>query len=128
VLDILSAKTQAPAPPPRLGREETTVNDTYIDTIEKLQAQGLEALKQAQAAQISAVSSVRELVTNATSKLPGADSLKNIPAVISQVSELNSAFAVKLIEQQNDYVKQLLAVLKSAQPATPAAEGTTEQA
>jgi len=104
------------------------VNDTYIDTIEKLQAQGLEALKQAQAAQISAVSSFRELVTNATSKLPGAESLRNIPTVVSQVSELNSAFAVKLIEQQNDYVKQLLAVLKSAQPETPAAEGTTEKA
>jgi hypothetical protein len=104
------------------------VNDTYVDTIEKLQAQGLEALKQAQAAQISAVSSFRELVTNATSKLPGAESLKNIPAVVSQVSELNSAFAVKLIERQNDYVKQLLAVLKSAQTQTAAAEGNADKA
>jgi hypothetical protein len=102
------------------------MTDTYVDTIEKLQAQGLEALKQAQAAQIAAVSSFRELFTNATSKLPGAESLRNIPAVVSQVSELNSAFAVKLIEQQNDYVNQLVNVLKSAQSATT--EGTAEKA
>ncbi len=103
------------------------MNDTYIDTIEKLQAQGLEALKQAQAAQISAVSSVRELITNATSKLPGAQSFRNIPTVISQVSELNSAFAVKLIEQQNEYVNQLVNVLKSAQAETAATESVAEK-
>jgi len=104
-----------------------TVTDTYIDTIEKLQAQGIEALKQAQAAQTAAVSSFRELVTNATSKLPGAESLRNIPTVVAQVSELNSAFAVKLIEQQNEYVNQLVNVLKSVQTATPAAEGAAEK-
>ena len=102
-----------------------SVTDTYIDTIEKLQQQGIEALKQAQAAQTAAVSSFRELVTNATSKLPGAESLRNIPTVVAQVSELNSAFAVKLIEQQNAYVNELVKVLKSVQ--TPAAEGTTEK-
>jgi hypothetical protein len=104
------------------------VNETYVDTIEKLQAQGLEALKQAQAAQAAALNSFRELMTNATSKLPGAQALKNIPTVVSQVNELNSAFAVKLIEQQNEYVNQLVNVLKGAQAETAAAEGTTEQA
>ena len=104
------------------------MNDTYADTIEKLQAQGLEALKQAQAAQAAAVNSFRELITNATSNLPGAGALKNIPTVVSQVSELNSAFAVKLIEQQNDYVNQLVSLLKGAQADTAAAEGTTEKA
>ena len=103
-----------------------SVTDTYIDTIEKLQQQGIEALKQAQAAQTAAVSSFRELVTNATSKLPGAESLRNIPTVVAQVSELNSAFAVKLIEQQNAYVNELVKVLKSVQ-TTPAAEGVAEK-
>ena len=104
------------------------MNDSYVDTIEKLQAQGLEALKQAQAAQAAAVNSFRELITNATSKLPGAQAFKNIPTVVSQVSELNSAFAVKLIEQQNEYVNQLVGLLKGAQAETAAAEGTTEKA
>jgi hypothetical protein len=103
-----------------------SVTDTYIDTIEKLQQQGIEALKQAQAAQTAAVSSFRELVSNATSKLPGAESLRNIPTVVAQVSELNSAFAVKLIEQQNAYVNELVKVLKSVQTA-PAAEGVAEK-
>ena len=103
-----------------------SVTDTYIDTIEKLQQQGIEALKQAQAAQTAAVSSFRELVTNATSKLPGAESLRNIPTVVAQVSELNSVFAVKLIEQQNAYVNELVKVLKSVQ-TTPAAEGVAEK-
>ena len=93
------------------------MNDTYTDTIEKLQQQGLEALKQAQAAQVSAVNSFRDIISNATSKLPGAEGLRNIPTVISQVNELNSAFAVKLIEQQNEYVSQLVNLLKSAKPA-----------
>jgi hypothetical protein len=103
------------------------VNDTYIDTIEKLQQQGLDALKQAQAAQTAAVNSFRDIITNATSKLPGAESLRNIPTVLTQVNELNSAFAVKLIEQQNDYVTQLVSVLKSAKPAA-SANGEAEQA
>jgi hypothetical protein len=101
------------------------VNDTVIDTIEKLQTQGLEALKQAQAAQIAAVNSFREIVGNATSSLPGAQGLRNIPAVISQVNELNSSFAVKLIEQQNEYVSQLVSLLKSAQ--TPPPETTADK-
>ncbi len=89
------------------------MNETYIDTIEKFQAQGLEAIKQVQAAQINAVSSFREMFSNATSKLPNAQTLSQIPTVVSKISELNSTFAVKLIEQQNDYVNQLLAVFKS---------------
>ena len=104
------------------------MNDSYVDTIEKLQAQGLEALKQAQAAQAAAVNSFRELITNATANLPGAQTFKNIPTVVSQVSELNSAFAVKLIEQQNEYVNQLVGLLKGAQAETSAAEGTSEKA
>lgn len=88
------------------------MNETYIDTIEKFQAQGLEAIKQVQAAQLNAVSSFRELFTNVTSKLPNAQTFGNLPVVVSKISELNSTFAVKLIEQQNDYVNQLINVLK----------------
>jgi hypothetical protein len=104
------------------------VNDTVIDTIEKLQTQGLEALKQAQAAQAAAVNSFREIVSNATSNLPGAQGLRNIPTVISQVNELNSTFAVKLIEQQNEYVTQLVSLLKSAQKDVTPADGTADKA
>ena len=90
------------------------MNEAYVETIEKFQAQGLEAIKQVQAAQINAVSSLRELFGDVTSKLPNAQSFNAIPTVVSKISELNSTFAVKLIEQQNDYVNQLLNVLKSA--------------
>jgi hypothetical protein len=95
------------------------MTESYVETIEKFQAQGLEAIKQVQAAQINAVSSIRELFTNATSKLPNAETFSNIPTVVSKISELNSTFAVKLIEQQNDYVNQLLAVLKTTPVETP---------
>jgi hypothetical protein len=91
------------------------VTQSFVDTIEKVQLQGLEALKQAQAAQIAAASSFRELFANATTKLPGAESLRNIPTIVSQVSELNTTFAVKLIEQQNDYVNQLVNLFKADQ-------------
>ncbi|HEV3086981.1 MAG TPA: hypothetical protein VGX96_07110 [Candidatus Elarobacter sp.] len=87
---------------------------SYIENLEKVQQQSLEGLKQAQAAQIAAIGSFRELIANATSKFPVAEGLRNIPTIVGQVSELNSAFAVKLIEQQNDYVNQLVNVLKSA--------------
>jgi hypothetical protein len=104
------------------------MNDAYIDTIEKLQRQGLEALKQAQAAQTAAVSSIRELVTNATGTLPGTDALRNIPAVVSKINELNTSYAMKLIEQQNAYVSELVNVLKSASTTAPAAESTADKA
>jgi len=94
------------------------MNDSYVDTIEQFQAQGLEAIKQVQAAQINAVSSFRELFSNVTNKLPNAQSFSNVPTVVSKISELNSTFAVKLIEQQNDYVNQLLNVLKSTSVET----------
>jgi hypothetical protein len=109
VLGILSTKISHRANAPK----EHPMNESYVDTIEKFQAQGLEAIKQVQAAQINAVSSFRELFSNVTSKLPNAQSFSNIPTVVSKISELNSTFAVKLIEQQNDYVNQLLNVLKS---------------
>jgi hypothetical protein len=104
------------------------VNNTYIDTVEKLQQQGIEALKQAQAAQTAAVNSFREIISNATAKLPGAEGLRNMPTVITQVTELNSTFAVKLIEQQNEYVNQLIGLLKSANAPAPTANGTADQA
>lgn len=94
------------------------MNESYVDTIEKFQAQGLEAIKQVQAAQINAVASFRELFSNVTGKMPNAQTFSNIPTVVSKISELNSTFAVKLIEQQNDYVNQLLAVLKSTPAET----------
>ncbi len=89
------------------------MNESYVDTIEKFQAQGHEAIKQVQAAQLSAVGSLREMFVNATAKLPNAQTFRNVPTVISQISELNSTFAVKLIEQQNEYVNALLNVLKA---------------
>lgn len=87
---------------------------SYIETLEKIQQQSLEGLKQAQAAQIAAVSSFRELIANAAGKLPVAEGFRTIPTVVGQVSELNSTFAVKLIEQQNEYVNELVKVLKSS--------------
>ena len=104
------------------------MNNTLTDTVEKLQAQGLEALKQAQAAQIAAVNSVRELVNNATSKIPSTTPLGNIPAVVTQISDLNASYAVKMLEQQNEYVNQLVNLFKtvSLKPEAPAVETTNQ--
>ncbi|HEY4441977.1 MAG TPA: hypothetical protein VGN14_16075, partial [Candidatus Elarobacter sp.] len=79
-------------------------NTVFADTVEKLQAQGLETLKQAQAAQIAAVTSAKELVNNVTSRIPTTTPLGNLPTVVTEINELNASYAVKLIEQQNEYV------------------------
>ncbi len=107
------------------------MNDNYIDTLEKLQQQGLETLRQAQAAQAAAATSLRDFLGNLTGKLPGAGALGAVPSVVSRLNELNSAYAVKLIEQQNAYVSQLVDIFKTTQQETSAAEsadqGTTTQ-
>ena len=96
------------------------MNNAATETIEKLQQQGLDTLKQAQAAQIAAVNSFREFVSNATAKIPGGERLGNLPTVVNAINELNSTYAVKLIEQQSEYVNQLISVFKSAKLETPA--------
>ena len=103
-------------------------NTAFTDTIEKLQNQGLETLKQAQAAQIAAVNSVRDLVNNATSKIPSSANLGNVPGVVTQINELNASYAVKLIEQQNEYVNQLVSLFKSVtvKPEAPPTDVTKE--
>lgn len=104
------------------------MNNTMSDTVEKLQTQGLEALKQAQAAQIAAVNSVREFVNNAASKIPATTPLGNLPTVVTQINDLNATYAVKMLEQQNEYVNQLVNLFKtvSLKPEAPASETTTQ--
>ena len=82
---------------------------TYLETIEKLQHQGLETLKQAQAVQLATLTSVRDLVAGAPmlTEIPSFDKLPTF----GDLAELST----KLVEQQNAYVTALAGVFASAQ-------------
>ena len=85
---------------------------SYLDTLAGLQNQGLETLKQAQAVQISAVTSVRDAVASIPG-LPKLPVMEGFPSV-AELIELNGAFATKVLEQQNAFVAQLAGILSPA--------------
>jgi hypothetical protein len=78
---------------------------TYLEVIEKLQAQTLDNVKQLQAVQIATLTTVKELI----SELPSA---KGMPT-FSQITELGSSFANKLLDQQKMFVSQLTDAVKA---------------
>ena len=86
---------------------------TYLETIEKLQHQGLETLKQAQAVQLATLTSVRDIVAGAPmlTEIPSFDKLPPF----GDLAELSTSFATKLVEQQNAYVTALAGVFATAQ-------------
>jgi len=85
----------------------------YLETIGKLQDQGLETLKQLQAVQLRALSSFRTILTSAPATPPAAEASK-LPTLADMV-ELNVSFAQRFLEQQNAYVAQLADVFTAAQ-------------
>jgi hypothetical protein len=81
---------------------------TYLEILQKIQAQTLDNVKQIQAVQISTLTAVRELIA----ELPTA---KGVPT-FAQISELGTSFVTHLLEQQKAFASQL------ADVGTPAVE------
>lgn len=81
---------------------------TYLEIIQKIQAQTLDNVKQVQAVQISTLTAVRELIA----ELPTA---KGVPT-FAQISELGKSFMTHVLDQQKAFARQL------ADVGTPAVE------
>jgi hypothetical protein len=79
---------------------------TYVEVLQRIQAQTLDNVKQIQAVQISTLNTIRELIA----ELPMA---KSVPT-LAQISELTSSFANQLLDQQKVFVNELADVLKPA--------------
>jgi hypothetical protein len=79
---------------------------TYLEVLQKLQAQTLENVKQIQAVQIATLTTARELIA----ELPTA---KGFPT-LAQATEFGNSFATQLLDQQKAFVNQLAAVMKPA--------------
>ena len=86
---------------------------TYLETIEKLQLQGLETLKQAQAAQLATLASMRDIAAGAPvmTEIPSFEKLPTF----AELAELGTSFTKKLVEQQTAYVTELVGVFANAQ-------------
>jgi hypothetical protein len=84
---------------------------TYLEILEKIQAQTLDNVKQAEAAQISTLQTVREVAAS----LPSLMNLPNLPTIegmptLGQVVEMNSSFATQLLDQEKAFASQLAEV------------------
>jgi hypothetical protein len=86
---------------------------TYLETLEKLQQTGLDALKQAQASQLAALTTIGELVSDVPALKPSA-LFENLPT-FAQLAELNASFTRSVLEQQKAYASQLAGVFTATQ-------------
>jgi hypothetical protein len=88
---------------------------TYLEIVEKIQAQTLDNVKQTEAAQISTLHMIREVVASLPSlmNLPNVPTIEGIPT-LAQVVELNSSFATQLLDQEKAFASQLAVVFSPA--------------
>jgi len=86
---------------------------TYLETIEKLQKAGLDALKQAQATQLAALSTIGELVTDVPAAKPAAF-FESLPT-FAELAELNATFTRNVLEQQKTYASALAGIVATTQ-------------
>jgi hypothetical protein len=92
---------------------------TYLETIEKLQQQGLETLKQAQAVQIATLTSIREIVGSAP-LTPAMPSLDKLPT-FAELTDVSQTFVKQLAAQQSTYVAELAGFFSTVQKDAAAA-------
>jgi hypothetical protein len=88
---------------------------TYLEILEKIQAQTLDNIKQLQNAQVATLHTVRDIITS----LPSLSSAPSLPTVeglptLAQVTELNTTFANQLLEQEKAYASQLAEIFTPA--------------
>jgi hypothetical protein len=86
---------------------------TYIESLGKLQQQSLDALKQAQATQLAALTTIGQIVADVPAFKPGA-AFENLPT-FAELADLNAAFARNILEQQSAYASQLAGVFTATQ-------------
>jgi hypothetical protein len=84
---------------------------TYLEILEKIQAQTLDNVKKAEAVQISTLQTAREVAA----ALPSLMNLPNLPTIegmptLGQVVEMNSSFATQLLDQEKAFAGQLAEV------------------
>jgi hypothetical protein len=80
---------------------------TYLDMLAKMQEQGLEALKQTQSAYLESLAAARKVVeAMPLPPMPAMPALEGVPT-LAELTELNTAFIDKMVEQQKVYTKQL---------------------
>ena len=90
---------------------------TYMETLGQLQQQSLEALKQAQATQLAALTTIGDLVSQGPAFRPAA-AIENLPT-FAELTELNAAFTRTVLEQQNDYAAKLAGIFTHYVPFSP---------
>jgi hypothetical protein len=92
---------------------------TYLEILQKIQAQALDNIKQIQAAQISTLQTVREVAASLPSlmNLPNVSTIEGIPT-LAQVVELNSSFATQVLDQQKAFASQLAEAFSPAVKST----------
>jgi hypothetical protein len=88
---------------------------TYLEILEKIQAQTLDNVKQIEAAQISTLQTVREVAAS----LPSLMNLPNLPTIeglptLAQITELNTSFATQLLDQGQAFTSQFAEVFSPA--------------
>jgi hypothetical protein len=86
---------------------------TYIESLSNLQSQSLDALKQVQATQLAALSTIGQIVTDVPALRPEA-AFANLPT-FAELAELNAAFARSFLEQQSAYASQLAGIFTATQ-------------
>jgi hypothetical protein len=81
----------------------------YLDLIAKMQDQGLEALKQTQGAYLESLATARKMIE----KLPVPPQMPTIEGMptVAELTDLNTQFLDRIVEQQKAYAKQLADVL-----------------
>jgi hypothetical protein len=79
---------------------------TYLEILQKIQAQTLDNVKQIQAVQIATLSTLRELIA----ELP---TTKGVPT-FAQITELGNSFATQVLDQQKAFASQLADAVKPA--------------
>jgi hypothetical protein len=79
---------------------------TYLEVVQRIQAQTLDNVKQIQAAQIATLKLARQLIA----ELPTA---KGVPT-FAQITDLGGSFATQLLDQQKAFANQLVDAVKPA--------------
>jgi hypothetical protein len=80
---------------------------TYLDMLAKMQEQGLEALKQTQSAYLESLAAARKVVeAMPLPPMPTMPAMEGVPT-LAELTDLNTQFIDKMVEQQKAYTKQL---------------------
>jgi hypothetical protein len=115
VLGILSTRKRSA----QSAAEEEYIMATYLELLEKIQAQTLENLKQIQAVQLATLNTAREVAASLPSlaNIPSVPTIEGLPT-LAQVAELNTTFATQLLDQQKSFASQLAEIFTPAKASS----------